>query len=89
MSAYRTAAEEDAHCASVAAEVAAGFRKGSLPPFIGIRIKPLSSELHRRALRTLDQSVRVSAGTVGAASTARGRAGCTTSFRSLQPVRLP
>ena len=27
---------------------------GTLPPFIGIRIKSLSGELHRRALRTLD-----------------------------------
>ncbi len=27
---------------------------GSLPPFIGIRIKTLSAELHRRSLRTLD-----------------------------------
>jgi citrate lyase beta subunit len=51
---HRGDAEEDAHCASAAAEVATGFRNGSLPPFIGIRIKPLSSELHRRGLRTLD-----------------------------------
>ena len=27
---------------------------GTLPPFIGIRIKPLSKELHGRSLRTLD-----------------------------------
>ena len=27
---------------------------GTLPPFIGIRIKPLSRELHARSLRTLD-----------------------------------
>ena len=28
--------------------------KGLLPPFIGIRIKPLSEQLKRRSLRTLD-----------------------------------
>jgi citrate lyase beta subunit len=46
--------EEDGHAASVAAEVAAGAAAGSLPPFIGIRIKPLSKELYPRSLRTLD-----------------------------------
>jgi hypothetical protein len=34
--------------------VAVGLDGGTLPPFIGIRVKPLSGELHRRALRTLD-----------------------------------
>ena len=28
--------------------------EGTLPPFIGIRIKPLSEQLKRRSLRTLD-----------------------------------
>ena len=51
---HRPDAEEDAHSVSVAGEVADGFRRQTLPPFIGIRIKPLSGELHRRALRTLD-----------------------------------
>lgn len=46
--------EEDGHARSSAAEVAAGMEAGSLPPFVGIRIKPLSGELHRRGLRTLD-----------------------------------
>jgi hypothetical protein len=46
--------EEDAHAESAALEVAAGSAKGTLPPFIGIRIKPLSRELHGRSLRTLD-----------------------------------
>ena len=50
----RPDAEEDGHARSVAMEVAAGEAAGTLPPFIGIRIKPLSSELHRRSLRTLD-----------------------------------
>ena len=35
-------------------EVAAGMAAGTLPPFIGIRIKPLTEELERRSLRTLD-----------------------------------
>ena len=51
---HRPDAEEDGHSVSVAAEVAEGFRRGTLPPFIGIRIKPVSAELHRRSLRTLD-----------------------------------
>ncbi|HTI35914.1 MAG TPA: hypothetical protein VL484_00030 [Vicinamibacterales bacterium] len=46
--------EEDGHAESAAAEVAAGAEKGTVPPFIGIRIKPLSRELHGRSLRTLD-----------------------------------
>jgi hypothetical protein len=50
----RAAAEEDGHAASAAREVAAGMAAGTLPPFIGIRIKPLSRELQARSLRTLD-----------------------------------
>ena len=42
------------HAASAAREVAAGMKAGTLPPFIGIRIKPMSRELHARSLRTLD-----------------------------------
>jgi hypothetical protein len=50
----RPDAEEDGHAASAAREVAAGMTAGTLPPFIGIRIKPMSKELHARSLRTLD-----------------------------------
>jgi citrate lyase beta subunit len=50
----RSNAEEDGHAASVAAEVARGMRERLLPAFIGIRIKPLTEELHARSLRTLD-----------------------------------
>lgn len=50
----RQDAEEDAHAQSAAREVAAGLVAGTLPPFIGIRIKPMSRELHARSLRTLD-----------------------------------
>ena len=46
--------EEDQHAISSAAEVAKGLEKNSLPPFIGIRIKPLSEDLRVRSLRTLD-----------------------------------
>jgi citrate lyase beta subunit len=46
--------EEDGHAASAAAEVVAGMNAGELPPFIGIRIKPLTEELRDRSIRTLD-----------------------------------
>src|SRR5438105_6380891 len=50
----RTDAEEDGHAAQAAEEVAKGLAAGTLPPFIGIRIKTFSAELGGRALRTLD-----------------------------------
>lgn len=50
----RPDAEEDHHAELAAREIAAGMRNGTLPPFIGIRIKPFSQELTRRAVRTLD-----------------------------------
>ncbi len=50
----RPDAEEDAEAARTAGEVADGMEAGTLPPFIGIRIKPFSAELHKRGLRTLD-----------------------------------
>jgi citrate lyase beta subunit len=46
--------EEDGHAVSIADEVARANTAGMLPPSIGIRIKPLSNELHARSLRTLD-----------------------------------
>lgn len=51
---HRPDDEEDGHARSTAAEVALGIKEGTLSPFIGIRVKSLSGELHRRALRTLD-----------------------------------
>jgi citrate lyase beta subunit len=51
---HRPDDEEDGHARSSAGEVATGLAAGSLPPFIGIRIKSLSGELQRRALRTID-----------------------------------
>jgi hypothetical protein len=50
----RPDAEEDGHAVSAAEEVAAGWANGTLPPFLGIRIKPLTEELRARSLRTLD-----------------------------------
>ena len=46
--------EEDGHAQAAAEQMADGWRAATLPPFIGIRIKPMSQELHRRSLRTLD-----------------------------------
>ena len=46
--------EEDMHAVSAADEVAKGMIENSLPPFIGIRIKPLTEEQKNRAIRTLD-----------------------------------
>lgn len=49
----RPDAEEDGHAATVAREVARGMEAGTLPPFLGIRIKPLNEELRERSVRTL------------------------------------
>jgi len=46
--------EEDGHAAAAAAVVARGLAAGTLPPFLGIRIKPLTKELAPRSIRTLD-----------------------------------
>src|SRR5688572_6857118 len=46
--------EEDGHAAAAAIEVALGIENATLPPFIGIRIKPFSEELRERSMRTLD-----------------------------------
>ena len=46
--------EEDGHAASAATEVAEGMVAETLPPFIGIRIKPFSEELRARSARSLD-----------------------------------
>jgi hypothetical protein len=50
----RTDSEEDGHAAEGARQVAAGLEAGTLPPFIGIRIKPFNEDLRERAIRTLD-----------------------------------
>jgi citrate lyase beta subunit len=50
----RPDSEEDGHAESTAVEVARGLAAGTLPPYIGIRIKPFTEELKGRAIRTLD-----------------------------------
>jgi citrate lyase beta subunit len=50
----RPDAEEDGHAKSAAEEVAKGLSEGTLPPFIGIRLKPFSPELRDRGIRTLN-----------------------------------
>jgi citrate lyase beta subunit len=51
---HRPDEEEDRFAQAAADEVAVGLSAGTLPPAIGIRIKPLSEELKRRSLRTFD-----------------------------------
>jgi citrate lyase beta subunit len=46
--------EEDATAEHAALEVAQGMSDGTLPAFIGIRIKPFTEELKERGVRTLD-----------------------------------
>ncbi len=57
--------EEDGHAVSVAEAVATAFEQGTLPASIGIRMKPLSKELHARSLRTLDLFVTTLARRLG------------------------
>jgi citrate lyase beta subunit len=51
---YRSDEDEDREAVRTADEVAAALAAGTLPPGIGIRIKPLSEEMKRRSLRTFD-----------------------------------
>jgi citrate lyase beta subunit len=50
----RPESEEDACAIAAAEEVAAGMSAGTLPPFIGIRIKNFGHDTHARGIRTLD-----------------------------------
>ncbi|HEX6202799.1 MAG TPA: aldolase/citrate lyase family protein, partial [Thermoanaerobaculia bacterium] len=63
----RPDAEEDGHAESAARELAAGAADGTLPPFVGIRIKPLTADLGRRALATLDRFLGTLVGESGGA----------------------
>jgi citrate lyase beta subunit len=64
----RVDSEEDGHAEESARQVAAGLAAGTLPPFIGIRIKPFNEDLRDRAIRTLDlfisELVRQTGGTL-------------------------
>ncbi len=46
--------EEDATAVNAAKELAAGMKKGTVSPFIGIRIKPFTEDLKFRGVRTMD-----------------------------------
>ena len=50
----RPDAEEDGHAVECAHQVARGVADGTLPPFLGIRIKSMIEETWARSLRTLD-----------------------------------
>ena len=50
----RADADEDADAIAAAREAAQGLARGTLPPFCGIRVKPLDEALRARSVRTLD-----------------------------------
>src|SRR5436190_712437 len=50
----RADTEEDGHAVAAASEVARGLENKTLPPFIGIRVKPFNEDLRNRSMRTLD-----------------------------------
>ncbi len=50
----RPDAEEDAHAVQAAQAAALGMGTPRFPPFLGIRIKPLTEALRDRSIRTLD-----------------------------------
>ena len=58
----RSDTEEDAEVERVAMEVVRGMRERSLPPALGVRIKPLTEELRARSIRTLDLLLTAVAG---------------------------
>ncbi len=51
---HRRDDEEDGHAVAAAGALADAMASDDLPPFIGIRIKPLTEESKQRSLRTLD-----------------------------------
>lgn len=61
----RSDEEEDHHAVGAADQVRKAAHDGILPPFIGIRIKPFTPELHERSIRTLDLFVTTLAGKNG------------------------
>jgi citrate lyase beta subunit len=56
---FRPDAEEDAAATAAAQELATGLAANSLPPFMGIRVKPLNEELADRSARTLERFLTV------------------------------
>ena len=63
----RSDAEEDGHAVQAARAVAEGLRAVTLPPFLGLRLKPLTDELAPRAVRTLDLFVTALCSATGGA----------------------
>lgn len=61
----RPDAEEDADAVKVGEQLALGMEKGSLPPFIGFRVKSFSDECYERSVRTLDLVLTTLAGKTG------------------------
>ena len=61
----RPDAEEDGHAVAVAESLAQGMRDGVLPPFVGIRIKPLNEELRVRSMRSLELVLTTLVGRAG------------------------
>ena len=51
---YRADDEEDQHALAAATEMAGGLTEKTLPRLIGLRLKPVTAELGRRSVRTLD-----------------------------------
>jgi hypothetical protein len=51
---FRPDEEEDAHAVSASSELAEAFRRKTITPFCGFRIKSLQAETYKRAARTLD-----------------------------------
>jgi citrate lyase beta subunit len=64
---YRPDAEEDGHAIRAGEQLAAAMANGTLPPFVGIRIKSLAPESAQRAVRTLDLAITTLAGRTGGA----------------------
>jgi len=54
----RADAEEDAAADAAATQLAKGLEDGTLPPFIGLRVKSFGAETKGRALRTLDRFLK-------------------------------
>lgn len=50
---YRSDEEEDGHARHAAQEIRKGMSEGTLPPFIGIRVKSFHAHARHRAIRTL------------------------------------
>ncbi len=67
----RPDAEEDGHAEEAAVEGAAGMVGGTLPPFIGIRIKNFGPETVARGVRTMDIFLTTLAAKTGGGGTGR------------------